>query len=96
MRRQMGWVVGRPGRRISGRYGHPVYRGVNVDAGSVWMRQAQRLRRSGLAQILLDAWRHNGLLGKHQYSQCNPRPRAREAVVVKQFPKRGHARARHQ
>jgi len=28
--------------------------------------------------------------------KCNQGPRAREAVVVKQFPKRGHARARHQ
>ena len=43
MSQQVGRMVGRRRRGIARRYGHPVDGGMDVDAGSVWVRHTQGL-----------------------------------------------------
>src|SRR5882724_9931139 len=78
-------MVGLRRRGVSGWHRNPMNVGMNVDAGSVRVCHPQRLTRSRRAQLLLDTWRHGGLLVSGISNDTN-RPQAREGLTVNNFP----------
>src|SRR5262249_46849521 len=62
MRGKMRRMVGGCGRCIPGRYCHPMDMGVHIDPRSVPMGHVHWFMPTCLAKLLLDTWRHSGLL----------------------------------